>query len=202
MQSGVDEVTGYFFAVVGPSGAGKDSLMDGAKLVLPTDQYVFAKRVVTRPAGQVGEDYESCPETLFAQRELNDEFLTTWQAHGFRYGLKKSLRDKQQAGIHVLANCSRAAIATLATKVSNLVVLEVWARPEILAERLKHRGRETAQEIALRLAREGQAIPSSIRTIRIANNGALQDAIDAFVLAIKNTTAQAPTSSQSTPDIH
>lgn len=190
MQSGVDEVTGYFFAVVGPSGAGKDSLMDGAKLVLPADQYVFAKRVVTRPAGQVGEDYESCPEKLFAQRDRDGEFLTTWQAHGFRYGLKQSLRDKQEAGIHVLANCSRAAIATLGTKVNNLVVLEVWARPEILAERLKHRGRETAQEIALRLAREGQAIPNSIKTIRVANNGELQDAIDAFVLAIKNTSAE------------
>lgn len=192
MQSGVDDVSGYFFAVVGPSGAGKDSLMDGAKLVLPKHQYVFAKRVVTRPAGQVGEDYESCPEATFIEREQQGEFLVTWQAHGFRYGLKKSLQEQQQAGIHVLANCSRAAITRLATKVHNLVVLEIWAKPEVLAERLKHRGRETTQEIALRLAREGQVIPDTIKTIRISNNARLQDAIDAFVVAIKRTVAQAP----------
>jgi len=41
---------GNFFAVVGPSGAGKDSLIDGARS-LPNTQYVFAKRVVTRVPG-------------------------------------------------------------------------------------------------------------------------------------------------------
>ncbi len=55
---------GNFFAVVGPSGAGKDSLIDGARS-LPNTQYVFAKRVVTRVPGQVGEVYDSCSLATF-----------------------------------------------------------------------------------------------------------------------------------------
>jgi thymidine phosphorylase len=180
-------VSGYFFAVVGPSGAGKDSLMDGARLRLPKDQFVFAKRVVTRPPGQVGEDYESCPLEAFLQRQAQGEFLATWQAHGFHYGLKTSLRAQLEAGRHVLANCSRAALGALAGEVSSLVVLEVWAQPDVLAQRLKHRGRETAEQIALRLAREGQAIPAHLKRIRVSNNGALEDAIDDFTAAILST---------------
>ncbi len=182
-------MTGYFFAVVGPSGAGKDSLIDAAKLILPVEQFVFAKRVVTRPPGQVGEDYESCPEEVFIKRQANGEFLTTWQAHGFQYGLNQSLRDQQQAGKHILANCSRAAIETLAATVDNLVVLEIWAEPEVLAQRLKHRGRETVGQMAARLKRAGLVIPESLHQIRISNNGQRQDAIAAFIQAINESVA-------------
>ena len=190
---------GYFFAVVGPSGAGKDSLMDGARLLLPSSDFVFAKRIVTRPPGQVGEDYESCPPAIFAQRQAQGEFLTTWQAHGFEYGLSATLRDHQTAGKHVLANCSRGALAALSQATQNLVVLHVWAEPSVLAERLKHRGRETAQEIEQRLSREAAQIPASLRTIRIANNTDLPTAIQAFVQAIQTTIASPSSQSPSPP---
>ena len=47
---------GVFFFVVGPSGVGKDTLIDGAKAALRDDaRYVFATRTITRPAGAPGE---------------------------------------------------------------------------------------------------------------------------------------------------
>jgi len=185
-----NELQGYFFAVVGPSGAGKDSLMDGAKTVLPKDQYVFAKRVVTRPPGQVGEDYESCTESEFAARKHNNEFLMTWQAHGFEYGLTKSLAREQAAGHHVIANCSRQSLKDLQKAVSQLVVLSIWASPETLAKRLHKRGRETAQEIALRLKREAGQTPPGLKVVMVDNNGTLAEGQKNFLEAIAQVVSQ------------
>ena len=43
-------MTGNFFFVVGPSGAGKDSLLSGVQPLLPPGQFIFARRVITREA--------------------------------------------------------------------------------------------------------------------------------------------------------
>src|SRR5213595_2440667 len=60
------QAAGTFFLVVGPSGVGKDSLMDGARAALLTDpRYVFARRVITRPTGSPGEDHEGATEAEF-----------------------------------------------------------------------------------------------------------------------------------------
>lgn len=180
---------GYFFAVVGPSGAGKDSLIDGARDVLAADQYTFAKRVVTRPAGQVGEDYESCTKKEFAARAKSGQFVLTWQAHGFHYGLKKTLLAAQSAGQHIIANCSRQLLATLQRTVDNLVVLSIWASPETLAKRLHQRGRETEEEIKHRLAREAGSVPSDIHIIQVDNNGTLENGKRHFLMAVEKIAA-------------
>src|SRR5688500_18795744 len=102
---------GTFFYVVGPSGAGKDTLIAGAKAALPTSDYVFAQRVITRPAGSAGEDHEAADDAAFIEAEARGEFLISWQAHGLRYGLRKDLLDKIESGRHVIANGSRAVAA-------------------------------------------------------------------------------------------
>lgn len=164
--------------------------MDGARAQLPKDQFVFAKRVVTRSPGQVGEDYESATPEEFHQRQARGEFLVTWQAHGFDYGLKAQLGDEQRRGVHVVANCSRAAIERLAQAVDRLVVLEVWAEPAVLAQRLAHRGRESAKQIQERLARAGQPLPANVPVIRVNNNDTLAAGVNAFLAAINETLAR------------
>ena len=43
---------------MGPSGAGKDSILDRARvLTLPGTPVVFAHRYITRPAGSGGENH-------------------------------------------------------------------------------------------------------------------------------------------------
>jgi len=185
---------GYFFAVVGPSGAGKDSLMDAARAILPSRQYKFAKRVVTRPPGQVGEDYRSLSKEAFAQAKLKNHFLLTWQAHGYEYGLEKSLTEDQAAMRHVIANCSRQTLKDLNDTVNNLVVLRIWASPETLAERLHKRGRETAPEISRRLNRETVEVPPGIRVIDVNNNGTLEEGQRNFITAIQQVTTSEDTS--------
>src|SRR5580704_14323381 len=106
---------GIFFFVVGPSGAGKDSLIDGAREA--RSGFVFARRVVTRPHGSPGEDHEALNETEFTRLEQQGGFLITWSAHGLRYGLRRDLLDALSQGHHVIANGSRAMIEALSTRV-------------------------------------------------------------------------------------
>jgi thymidine phosphorylase len=181
--------SGLFFYVVGPSGAGKDSLIDGARLQLPDDALVFAKRVITRPPGKPGEDYDSCTEEEFVQRKAQGEFLITWGAHGLFYGLPKSLLVTQQSGQHIIANGSRGVAEQIKALVPGLVFIEITAPVELLAKRIAQRGRETEQEISQRLSRQVSALPADVSTYRIYNDQSVDVGIERFVSTLLYVTA-------------
>ena len=73
------------FAVVGPSGAGKDTLIRGALAARPDLRLV--RRVITRPTDAGGEAFEGVTEQAFQQRSAMGDFAREWQAHGLRYGI-------------------------------------------------------------------------------------------------------------------
>jgi thymidine phosphorylase len=178
---------GTLFFVVGPSGSGKDSLIDGARTVLePTDRYVFARRVITRPAGSAGEDHQSATEEDFARHVALGNFLISWNAHGLHYGLPASLRVALEHGQNVIANGSRAVIAELAERVPRLVVVEVMAPPELLAVRIAGRGRETGAAIDQRVARYVVQWPSSVKTITVRNDGTIAAGVERFLAALES----------------
>ena len=81
-------MSGRLFAIVGPSGAGKDTLIQGALAVRPGLSVV--RRVITRPTSAGGEDFEGVTAAAFAARSKAGEFALTWQAHGLSYGIPKS----------------------------------------------------------------------------------------------------------------
>ena len=176
--------SGVLFFVVGPSGAGKDSLIDGARAILPADKFVFARRVITRPQGSPGEDHEACTEAEFQSRASQGGFVMTWQAHGLNYGLPTSLLDAMREGQHIIANGSRAMVATLREKIPSLIVIEVNAPKSVLETRLASRGRETAEDVARRLNRTVADYPEGQRVLRVINDGTLADGIDRFIHAI------------------
>jgi len=179
---------GFFFYIVGPSGAGKDSLIDGARKELPSADFIFAKRVITRPPGKPGEDYESCTEAQFKSQQKNGAFLVTWAAHGLMYGLPRGLVDAQQTGKHIIANGSREIAEQLKALVPNLVFIEITAPIDVLAKRIAQRGRETEQEIRERLARQVNPLPADVETFQIHNDQSLAIGIRRFVSVVLHVT--------------
>ena len=177
--------SGFFFFVVGPSGAGKDSLIDGARAVLPSDKFVFARRTITRPHGSPGEDHEACTEAEFQSRVAQGGFLITWQAHGLSYGLPSSLVEAMTTGQHIIANGSRAMVTDLREKIASLIVIEVNAPKGVLETRLASRGRETPEDVARRISRTVADYPEGQRVLRVINDGTLAEGIDRFIHAIR-----------------
>jgi len=181
-------MAGCFFFVVGPSGAGKDSLLSGVLPFLPTDAFVFARRVITREAVTHTEDHDSCTEAIFLEREKNGEFLITWQAHGLSYGLPISLLEAIERDVHVIANGSRNMITELQKKVPSLQVIEISAPLDILRARLNSRSRETPEEIDRRLQRSSLALPVGVSSLRVMNDLSLEIGISRLKAALLHAT--------------
>ncbi|MHA6687128.1 phosphonate metabolism protein/1,5-bisphosphokinase (PRPP-forming) PhnN [Mesorhizobium sp. A556] len=178
-----------FVAVVGPSGAGKDSLLEIARQRLANDDcFVFARRVVTRRADPSSEDHDCLDEDAFREAETAGRFCVTWRAHGLSYGLPSTLLQDHRMGRTVVANASRRALDAIASKFSNLHVVEITASPAALRKRLLARGRETSTEIEARLARALEVdIPVGDWTLhRLDNSGSLEDAADLCVGTIRS----------------
>ena len=176
--------------VVGPSGAGKDTLMDAARARLGADpRFRWVRRVVTRPAEAGGEDHEPAdPETFAARRDAGG-FALSWEAHGIAYGIPADIAADLASGRVVVANGSRTVIADAATRFPTMVI-EVTAPAEVLAARLAGRGREDAADIAERLAR-AVPMPDGVAIVRIDNGGALADAEVAMVAALTRAASAA-----------
>lgn len=176
---------GTLYLVVGPSGAGKDTLMDGARTALAerTD-IVFVRRVITRPSDAGGEDHDAVSDAEFELRHQSGAFMLDWQAHDLKYGIPASYADDLAGGKTVIANVSRGVIEEAIARFSPAVVLEISASPEILAERLANRGRETAEVIRARLSRDATKIPSQAVKITILNDATPKVGIDQFISAL------------------
>ena len=70
---------GRLIAIVGPSGAGKDTLL---RLALAADPRLhWARRTITRPPAS-SEPFESVSEDDFLRRQAAGEFALHWAAHG------------------------------------------------------------------------------------------------------------------------
>lgn len=167
--------------VVGPSGAGKDTLIAAAGELLAGDpRFVFPRRLVTRMAIAELEDHD----TLSWEQFRSGAFALSWEAHGLGYALPLGIEDDLRAGRTVVVNVSRRIIADAIVKHPGTRVLVIAADPAVRARRLAGRGREGEAEIAARLAREVDDPPAGIRTIVIDNSTSLDNAIAAFVAAL------------------
>lgn len=160
---------GALVMVVGPSGAGKDALISGAKAIFSgTPEVYFPRRLITRIADQQAEDHDTLTEREFADGLNSGQFALHWSAHGLSYGISSEIDHKLHEGICVVFNGSRSVIAEARTNY-HLVVVEVTAPVDVLAERLVSRGRESRDDIVRRLKRADLTMPADVNRITINN---------------------------------
>ncbi|MEL6060971.1 MULTISPECIES: phosphonate metabolism protein/1,5-bisphosphokinase (PRPP-forming) PhnN [unclassified Methylobacterium] len=158
---------GCLVLVVGPSGAGKDTLIRLAREALADDpRYVFPRRLVTRPPS-ADEDNDEIDEAAFAEGCATGRFTLHWRAHGLGYAIPKEAGRLAEAGHVVVCNVSRRVVAQARAAGSRVSVVEITAPPEILMQRLAARGRAEDGDLAARLAR---AVPVAA-DLRILNVG-------------------------------
>lgn len=187
-------MTGRFIAVVGPSGVGKDSVMEGLAAADPS--LVLARRVISRPTALGGEDFDGVSERAFRKAEDDGAFILSWHAHGWHYGIPQSVALEVAQGRDVLVNLSRAVLPQAQALFARFCVILLCADREVLASRLAARNREDADEIERRLARADFAMPTGIRHHVICNNGPLAQTVTAIRQHLSQTACTAGQSSQ------
>ncbi|WP_208620629.1 phosphonate metabolism protein/1,5-bisphosphokinase (PRPP-forming) PhnN [Paraburkholderia aspalathi] len=181
--------SGRFVVIVGPSGAGKDTLIDYAREHLADDNTIhFVRRVITRPVS-VGEDHDPVTSDMFEERVGRAAFALHWDAHGLRYGLPGIIDDWLEQRHVVVANGSRAVLPEARRRYGSLLrVINVSASPNVLAERLEKRGREGYDGRRARIARTAQIHVDLSDALDIDNSGELSIAGQALVTVLRRVT--------------
>ncbi len=179
---------GRLVLVVGPSGAGKDTLIAGAKAACAGDRgIVFARRVITRPASEF-EDHDTLTDAAFGEAVKAGELAFWWSAHGLKYGIPCVADHHIRAGLLVVCNVSRGLLAELRGRYAHVHVVLVTAPAEILAMRLAGRSRKTDGSLLERAKRNAEFGSLQIDN-EIENSGAPEIAVRQLFAVIHNLTA-------------
>jgi ribose 1,5-bisphosphokinase len=170
------------FYVMGPSGSGKDSLLRTLRERLgPDDRIVIAHRYITREADANEASVALSPDE-FRRRQALGCLALDWRSHGLHYGIGIEIEQWLARGLTVIVNGSREYLPQAVARYPKLCAVHVRVQPEVLARRLRQRGRESEAAIARRLARAGQAfaVPAGCHMVEIDNSGALDAAAATF----------------------
>lgn len=162
--------------VIGPSGAGKDSVLGHLRQTWGgTPPAHWARRTITRAAQSGGEAHESVSADGFERLLRANAFAMHWRANGLSYGLRRTELAPLGSGHCVFVNGSRDYLAQAMQDWPGLSVVHISASPEVLAQRLAQRQREDSATIAQRLSRAVDLrLPPD--AVHIVNEGRLEDA--------------------------
>ena len=183
---------GFLVAVVGPSGAGKDTVIDYARDVLSDNpDYAFVTRVITRPADAGGENHDAVSEAEFSRLAADGAFAVSWEAHGLHYGIPRDSLDACANGLILIANGSRSAMNRFDAAFGEaLRTVVVTAPKDVLAGRLASRGREAEDDILGRLDRSDTDAGEMRADLTIVNDRSPAEAGESFVNFLKGLHAQ------------
>lgn len=167
--------------VMGPSGAGKDTLMRLVKNRLKSEAHplplVFVRRYITRPAAP-SEDHIPVSEARFAELLHSGQLALSWQSHNLFYGIAQSVDEALQNGVSLVVGGSREALPRALDRFPSLLPVLVNAELSVLRERLRARGREDDEDMEERLSRASLGIPRGVYCPRVDNSGDPRKAAD------------------------
>ncbi|MFZ6654419.1 phosphonate metabolism protein/1,5-bisphosphokinase (PRPP-forming) PhnN [Undibacterium sp. TJN19] len=166
---------GQLFFVVGPSGAGKDTLLQWVKTRMPeSSSLVFSQRSITRPAHD-SEQHEAMSQEAFWQAAAAGHFCMQWQANGLCYGIRRELEVKLKCGQDVVVNGSREYLPQLRQLFPDARIIWIVADADLIRQRVEKRQRENGAALLNRMERVTQfAIPTEEDIIHIDNSGPVE----------------------------
>jgi ribose 1,5-bisphosphokinase len=176
---------GRLVLVVGPSGAGKDTLLGLARAACADDgDIVFPRRVITREASASEENEEVSPGR-FQEALARGEYAMHWEAHGHCYALSRAIDDEIRAGRTIVANVSRTVVGAMRRAYADVVVVSITAPPDVLAERIAMRRRSSDGKLDARLGRTVED-EAAAPDVTIVNTGSAEYHARQLVRVIRN----------------
>lgn len=168
---------GRLIYLMGPSGSGKDSLIEAARKHLQSIDCEVVRRVITRSAESVGEDAIGVSHEAFERRRQAGEFALSWNANGLDYGIPIQIDHWLKEGRQVLVNGSRGHLAEALQRYPTLLPVLLTVKEEVLRERLLRRNRESLAQIEERLRRNALFTASDsvgdVQIYQLDNSGEL-----------------------------
>lgn len=177
---------GTLILVVGPSGSGKDTLIDAARSALADDpRFHFPTRDITRPADAGGEKHNSVDTDTFDRRRAAGAYALAWGAHELFYGVPAEIGGILAAGSSVVVNVSRSVIDEARDRFPPTAVVSLSVPEAVLRARLAARGRETAEQIDARVARAAAVPVEGPHVFDVVNDGTVETAVARFLHALR-----------------
>lgn len=161
VRDGGLKTKGFLIVLSGPSGAGKNSVMNAVFPTIPNLKYSVS--VTTRPprAGEVhAVNYFFCTEEEFDQMLKDDLLLESATFVGYRYGTpKKYVHEQIEAGNAVIMDIDIQGAAQIKGKMPEAVLVFLLPpTPEELSKRLRLRGSDSEEVIRRRLAKSREEV--------------------------------------------
>lgn len=152
---------GTLILVIGPSGSGKNTLINAAREAHPSLAFSISATTRSPRAGEVdGDNYHFLTREAFMERAANGEFLEWAEYGGNCYGtLRSEIEPKLAEGQVILADIEVQGARQLRERLSPselvLIYVDAGTWPELLA-RIQARATMTEAQIQSRHARYEQ----------------------------------------------
>ena len=181
-----DDFTPLVVVISGPSGVGKDVLIEGmAGRGLDYHFTVTATTRSPRPGEEEGINHHFLSVDEFEQAIRDDELLEWARVYGNYYGVpKQQVRDALSRGKHVIIRVDLQGALRIKELAPEALMIFIHApNMEVLRERLERRGVNSEADIATRLDSAAAEIEQSVAFDRqvVNREGKLESAVEEVI---------------------